>query len=220
MVDPDEAARRLPGGLRPHVVDGGTIVGCCLLELERVRPAWAPRLAGVTIRAAAHRVSVEWGGNDGEAPDVGVYVPVRHTGSRLAVLAGGRVFPGVHRRAHIGLVETDIALEWSVDVPGPEGFAFRVVASANGSPAAGSDPAARACIDAAVGLSPGLDHELEGVEMTPAHRQANQVDIQSLDSEFIASFASAMPAPSYLMTDVDVTWAPAPSTAREPEPAS
>jgi hypothetical protein len=30
VVDPDEAAARLPVGLRPHVTDLGTVVGCCL----------------------------------------------------------------------------------------------------------------------------------------------------------------------------------------------
>ena len=213
LVDPDEAARRLPPGLRPHVVDGGTVVGCCLLELERLRPSWAPGVASVTIRAAAHRLSVDWGDGGAEPVAVGVYVPVRHTDSRLAVLAGGRAFPGVHRRAHIGLDEADAALRWDVDVARPERFGLRVVASVTGSACVVSDAVGRACIGATVGLSPGLDGELEGVEMAPAHRRARRVDVEHLDSAFVASFASAEPAPSYLMTDVDVTWRPAPAPA-------
>ena len=42
VVDPDEAARRLPVGLRPHVTALGTVVGCCLLEIDRIRPAFLP----------------------------------------------------------------------------------------------------------------------------------------------------------------------------------
>jgi hypothetical protein len=57
LVDPDEAARRLPAGLRPHVVDGGTVVGCCLLQLDDVRPSPLPGRLGRSMRAAAHRIS-------------------------------------------------------------------------------------------------------------------------------------------------------------------
>ena len=49
VVDPDEAARRLPVGLRPHVTALGTVVGCCLLEIDRIRPAYLPERAGMTM---------------------------------------------------------------------------------------------------------------------------------------------------------------------------
>lgn len=39
LVEPDEAARRLPTGLRPHIVGGGTVVGCCLLDIVDIRPS-------------------------------------------------------------------------------------------------------------------------------------------------------------------------------------
>ena len=220
LVDPDEVTARLPNGLRPHVVEGGTVVGCCLLDLEHVRPAWAPGVVGVGLRAAAHRVSVEWRGTGGDRPTVGVYVPLRHTDSRLAVLAGGRAFPGVHRRAHIDLLETATSLAWNVDAPGRGGCALNVVASATAGPEADLGPVGRACIDASAGLSPARDDDLEGVVMTPAHRRARRVDVEFLDSAFITAFASATPAPSYLMADVDVTWVPGPSVVREPAPIS
>lgn len=217
-MDPSDVRSRLPPGVRPHVTGGGTVVGCCLLELEHLRPSWAPRAVGVSLRAAAHRISVEW--EDADGPRVGVYVPVRHTDSRLAVLAGGRAFPGVHRRAIIDLAETDGAIRWSVDVPGSAGFGLRVIASSVGEPTSVSGPVRRACIDATYGLSPGFDRELQCVEMAPAHRRAQSVDIEGLDSDFIASFASATPAPSYLMSDVDVAWSPAPSVPRPREVAA
>src|SRR5262245_36571416 len=77
VVDPDEAAGRLPAGLRPHVTAGGaTVVGCCLLEIDDLRPDPVPARAGVALRAAAHRISAEWdaGDDDGGAPVVGVFV--------------------------------------------------------------------------------------------------------------------------------------------------
>lgn len=111
-------------------------------------------------------------------------------------------------------------MRWNVEVPGSAGFGLRVFAFSEGPPSPVSDPVGHACIDATVGLSPGFDGLPERVEMEPAHRRARRVDVEYLDSEFVASFASAEPAQSYLMTDVDVTRAPAPSTAREPEPVS
>ncbi len=73
LVDPDEAARYLPAGLRPHVTRGGTVVGCCLLDIDSIRPASLPGNVGARLRAAAHRVSVEWEDDMG-ATTVGVYV--------------------------------------------------------------------------------------------------------------------------------------------------
>ena len=100
LVDPDECGPRLPAGLRPHVIEGGTVVGCCLLEIERIRPASWPPVVGRRLRAVAHRISVEW--EDGGGRTVtGVFVPVRHTDSRLAVALGGRWFPGIHERTRI-----------------------------------------------------------------------------------------------------------------------
>lgn len=206
LIDPVEAAAVLPPGLRPHVVDGATVVGCCLLEIEQVRPSWVPSAAGVSIRAAAHRISVAWDNADGS--HVGVYVPVRHTDSRLAVIAGGRLFPGVHRRADLNLAQIQGSLRWSVRVPGAPGFGLRVAVVDEGLSVANRDAVGRICIDATLGLSPGHDGALQCVAMSPAHRLARPVDVESLDSEFLASFASAAPAPSYLMTDVDVTWSP------------
>lgn len=207
LIDPDEAATVLPPGLWPHVIDGATVVGCCLLELEHVRPSWAPSAVGVSIRAAAHRISVAW--DDADGPHIGVYVPVRHTDSRLAVLAGGRLFPGVHRRANIDLAQSDGSIRWSVQVPGSADFGLRVTAVDRGPSTADRDAVGRACIDASLGLSPGFDGRLQCVEMDPEHRLARPVDVESLESEFLASFASATPVPSYLMTNVDVTWSPA-----------
>jgi hypothetical protein len=42
--------------------------------------------------------------------------------------------------------------------------------------------------------------------MRPSHRQAQAVDVDHLESAFLASFATAEPAPSYVVRDVDVTW--------------
>jgi hypothetical protein len=207
VVDPDEAASRLPVGLRPHVTSLGTVVGCCLLEIDRIRPAYLPAIAGVTLRAAAHRISVEWhDGTDGLT--VGVYVPTRQTDSPLAVALGGRWFPGVHERALVEVSASDGHLRWATDPRGPDGYHVRVKASipSEGDPSLAGEPVAGACVGADVGLSPDHRGVLEGARMEPDHRRVREVAIDDLESEFLSSFRTARVAPSYLMADVGVTW--------------
>lgn len=215
VVDPDEAATRLPPGLRPHVTSAGTVVGCCLLEIEHLRPGGLPRAVGLSQRAAAHRISVAWVDATGELV-VGVYVPERRTDSRLAVALGGRWFPGVHRPARVESTSSEDGLSWSVN-----GDAFGITMRASVADDSSADltcePIGGTCIGATIGLS--LDHRgaLEGARMEPSRRDARAVDIHSLDSTFISSFATAEPAPSYLMQHVDVRWnrAAAPPVLRQ-----
>jgi hypothetical protein len=207
LVDPDEAARHLPVGLRPHVIDGSTVVGCCLLDVDAIRPASLPAGVGTRLRAAAHRVSVEWEDEAG-ATTVGVYVPVRHTDSRAARVLGGRWFPGVHRRASIELSDDGLCLRWSV-TPGDRSTQYGVTVSASITSTSSStlrEPIGRTCLRATVGLSPDHHGALEAARMEPDHRRALQVEIDDLDSGFLAGFTTARRAPSYLMRDVDVTW--------------
>lgn len=209
VVDPDEAARRLPAGLRPHVTAEGTVVGCCLLEIEHIRPAGVPAVLGLGLRAAAHRISVEWDHPSGTT--VGVYVPVRHTGSLPTRMLGGRWFPGVHRPARIEVAEDDTRLRWTVESRGDANqYGIRVDVSLSPCEAAEPcEPIGGTCLAAAVGLSPDHHGMLEAARMEPEHRAARPVNVVDLDSGFLAGFASAHPAPSYLMRDVQVTWTPA-----------
>jgi hypothetical protein len=90
-VDPDLLGRYLPAPFRPALVGGHGVAGICLIRLGRIRPAGLPA-AGLRSENAAHRAAVCWDGPDG--PVTGVYIPRRDTSSRLAALAGGRLFPG------------------------------------------------------------------------------------------------------------------------------
>jgi hypothetical protein len=209
LVDPDEAAGYLPAGLRPHVTTGGTVVGCCLLAIDAIRLAGMPAGLGSRLRAAAHRISIEW--DDESGTRVGVYVPVRHTDSLPARTLGGRWFPGVHRRAAIEIAEDGQRIHWHVE-PRPSGsrFGVRVTASIpSTAPASPGEPIGATCLAADIGLSPDHHGELEAARMEPDHRVAQLVEIDDLDSQFLAGFESARPTPSYLMRDVDVTWTPA-----------
>jgi hypothetical protein len=217
VVDPDEAATRLPPGVRPHVAGGGTVVGCCLLDVEHVRPAGVPASAGRTLRAAAHRISVDWEDATG-APVTGVYVPLRHSDSRAAIALGGRWFPGVHERARIAITASGSRLRW---VSHPVGAADRLgirvaVSGATGAAAGEGDPVGQTCLSALVGLSPDHRGVLEAARMEPVRLDARAVTVEILDSAFLDGFSTARPATSYLMRDVDVRWTPAGVPAAAP----
>lgn len=207
VVDPDEVARRLPHGIRPHATPSGTVVGCCLLEIDAVRPAGMPVAAGRPMRAAAHRISVEWDDRSG-ATVTGVYVPIRHTDSRLAVALGGRWFPGVHERARIEVSGSDLDLWWRSEPFEAVGLGVRAGVSvrAGDEPGAMCDPVGATCLGASVGVSPGRHGQLEAAQMEPAHRDARAVTIEVLESGFLDSFTTARLSTAYLMCDADVTW--------------
>ena len=209
LVDPDEAAARLPEGLRPHETPDGTVVGCCLLEIEHIRPSLLPASMGRTMRAAAHRISAEWEDESGETT-VGVHVSMRHTDSRLGVALGGRWFPGVHERARIDVSLSHDRLLWTV-LPVDDFSGFPINASVtvpSGRDSEPSDAVGVACLDASVGLSPNHHGVLEGARMEPDHHNACEVIVEQLDSTYLSGFVTARPSRSYLMRDIGVTWTP------------
>ncbi len=111
-VEPDRMACVLPAPFLPKVVNGFSIGGICLIRLKQLRPRFLPVPWGIGSENAAHRIAVEWE-VDG-VTQAGVYIPRRDTNSRLNSLAGGRVFPGVHRHATFDVSETDRCLAVSV----------------------------------------------------------------------------------------------------------
>lgn len=207
LVDPAEVAGRLPEGLRPHVSSsGGVVVGCCLLEIESARPWPMPERVGRSVRAAAHRIAAERTDSSGGSQRV-VYVPVRHTDGLLPVIAGGRVFPGVHRRAVIEVSADVESVSWSV--AGSEhdgGFNIRATASRRNATAASSE-IADIVIGTELGISPGHRIEkMEGAELRTASPDAESVELTLLESDFLNSFTTAKPAETLLMTDVGINW--------------
>ena len=112
-IDPDILARALPPQFRPKLIGGYGIAGICLIRLKQIRPRGFPALLGISSENAAHRIAIEWDEN-GQLRE-GVYIPRRDSSSRLNVLAGGRVFAGVHHHAHFTVNETathfSVALE-------------------------------------------------------------------------------------------------------------
>jgi hypothetical protein len=91
-ADPDVVRRVLPTPFEPHVVNGASLVGVCLIRLGGARPARMPRFVGLTSEHAAHRIAVQL--HQGQGPWSGVYIPRRDSDSRLAVMASRRFFSG------------------------------------------------------------------------------------------------------------------------------
>ena len=75
------------------------------------RPGLWP--CGPRVPNAAHRVAVCWDSQDGQV--TGVYVSRRDTSSRLAALAGGRLFPGWQHRARFEVQEHEGRFRIQVD---------------------------------------------------------------------------------------------------------
>lgn len=208
-ADPAEVLPHLPRGMRPHVgSNGGVVVGCCMIEIESARPWPFPSRFGVGIRAAAHRISVEVGPK--HQPTLAVWVPVRHTDSKAAVLAGGRVFPGVHATADVAIRADARFLRWTISGGPHESGAFDIEACARVERTNdASSEVADIVIGTALGLSPGRQAgEIEAIEMNPSHCRSRIVELANLESDFMSGFTSAMPAETLLMNDVDVTWHP------------
>ena len=145
-VDPDVIQRILPAPFRPKLHQGSAIAGICLIRLEDIRPKRFPKLVGVSSENAAHRIAVVWNDDDG-TPREGVYIPRRDTGSLFNHLAGGRLFPGEHQRAHFdvrddgdrielamksadGAVEVQVAARVATSLPSTSSFASVEEASA------------------------------------------------------------------------------------------
>lgn len=103
-VDPTLAASLVPAPFRPQLVDGSAVAGVCVIGLTSVRPGWLRARVGFRTENVAHRIAVEW--DEKGATRSGVYILERHSSSVLPVLLGGRLFPGVQRRARFRLDES------------------------------------------------------------------------------------------------------------------
>lgn len=115
-VDPKVAQSLIPEQFRPQIVDGSAVAGVCMIGLQSVRPGWLRPRLGFRTENVAHRIAVEWD-EDGKTRS-GVYIVERHSSSLVPVLAGGRLFPGVQKRARFQLDETASRFRLGMSAPG------------------------------------------------------------------------------------------------------
>jgi hypothetical protein len=108
-ADPEVVTRILPEPFRPQLAGDAAVVGICLIRLSGTRPVGFPRRLGLSSENAAHRIAVEWDSPQGKR--FGVFIAQRHSGARLTVALGGRMFPGAHRKALFRVRETQDQLD-------------------------------------------------------------------------------------------------------------
>ncbi len=104
-VDPETMQREIPPRFRPKLQNGFAVAGICLIRLEHIRPRSLPEIIGLNSENAAHRVAVTW--DEGGSTREGVFISRRDTGSQIAHLAGGRIFPGEHHHASFAVTESE-----------------------------------------------------------------------------------------------------------------
>lgn len=127
-VEPEVVAAILPSNFRPKRINGHAIAGICLIRLEQVRPKGFPGFVGFSSENSAHRIAVEWEGQDGVSKE-GVFVPRRDTDSLLTSLAGGRVFPGVHHHSAFKVADQDGRISMEITAADTEGPLVGIKAS-------------------------------------------------------------------------------------------
>lgn len=207
-VDPDELAGVLPEPFRPHTVDGHGVGGVCLIRLLDVRPRGLPAGLGTRSENAAHRIAVEWDGDDGVQR--GVYVPRRDTDSWLNALLGGRVFPGIHDHATFEVDERDGRYDVTVRSEGethvhvageptealPAGSVFDTVSDASSF-----------FEEESLGYSPTGDG-FEGVELHTFEWDVTPLAVESAAARYFESFSEAAVTFDHalLMRDIDHEW--------------
>ena len=102
-LDPAAVLDLIPSPFEAQVVNGFAVGAIALSKLTDVRPQGLPALLGVSGEHAAHLFAVKW--LDQRRPAVGVFIPKRHTSSRMTALIGDRLFPGAYERADFALEE-------------------------------------------------------------------------------------------------------------------
>ncbi|RFA11150.1 hypothetical protein B7R54_07425 [Subtercola boreus] len=220
-VDPAVALALLPPGLRPQLVDGSAVAGICLIRLGDLRPARVRPRIGWRAENAAHRIAVEWDTPGG--PASGVYIPERHSASWLAVAAGERVFPGIHRHArftsdesagrmHVSMRSTGMTVDVEVAVddraePGAKA-GCRASGAWRSSLFPSLDDASEFFRAGSTGWSPTRDGALQGLTLaTTDWRIEGGTPLAVRSSYFDALPAGSAVLDSVLvMRNVPVTW--------------
>jgi uncharacterized protein DUF2071 len=218
-TDPDVVARLLPAPLRPQLVNGHAVVGICLIRLGRLRPHRLPAGLGMRTENAAHRIAVQWDTPTGTAS--GVYIPRRDTNSRSTALAGGRLFPGEHHRAHFTVTEDAhdlrVAYRGTDDTTAVRIHARPTPTWPGSTLFAGLAEASEFFRHGCAGYSETTSGDrLDGLELRSTSWTIEPVEVTDLHSTVFEDPAlfprgTAEPDGALLMRDIPVTWHALPS---------
>lgn len=214
-VAPEVIQRQLPAKFRPKLHDGCAIAGICLIRLEQMRPIGLPSFAGIASENAAHRVAVEWQGENGQSQE-GVFIPRRDTDSVLNHFAGGRLFPGEHHYADFHVTNSPDRIDF--DMKSRDGrVAVQLRARfAKALPTTSKfttlDDASNFFEPGSLGYSAtGEQNRLDGIRLKTKTWQVEPLDVEHVHSSYFADEA-AFPKGSVsfdcalLMRDIKHEW--------------
>lgn len=207
-VDPVTAQTLIPEPFRPQLVDGSAVAGVCMIGLESVRPGWMSPRVGISTENVAHRIAVEWDENG--VTRNGVYIVERHSSSLIPVLAGGRLFPGVQKRARFTLNETLTRFEVKMSAPGID---VEVDVELGGGWSSTLFPTVEAASafheHGAIGWSPKRNgNGVEPLELTSKEWAVESGEVRSIHSSFFDSLpaGSAVLDSVVIMRDIPFFW--------------
>ena len=133
-IEPSVVAPLLPAPFELLTYKGFAVAGVCLIGMEQLRPRGLPSGLGLSSENMAHRIAIRYP-SQGRMEE-GVFIWRRETDQCLVSLMGGRLFPGVHRRASFAI--DDGTPELSMDVSTENGQAdvrFKAAGEATWAPA-------------------------------------------------------------------------------------
>lgn len=215
-VDPKFVRRLLPGPLRPQVIGGAAQAGICLIRLERMRPMGLPAAIGFSSENAAHRIAVEW--EAGGCLHSGVYIPRRDSDSRIARLAGGRVFPGKHHAAHFEVRDDGGEIAFTMESCDARTNVELRARPAAAMPSTSTFPSLEAASSyyerGSLGYSPAGDH-LDGIRLVTRAWKLQPLEVEYVRSSFFGDVTRFPPGSvefdsALVMRDIESAWYPVP----------
>jgi hypothetical protein len=213
-IDPAVAQAQLPEPFRPKLRAGYAVGGICLIRLEAIRPRLIPRALGLSSENAAHRFAVTW--SDATGAHEGVYIPRRDSSSLLNHLAGGRVFPGEHHRAHFEVMDRQNHVR--IRMSSADGslsleVAGRVAAELpRGSVFQSTDEASAFFESGSLGYSATSDRtRLDGIELRTHTWKVEPLEVEAVASTYFADETRFPPGSVHfdcalIMRDIEHEW--------------
>lgn len=206
-LDPEIARTLVPSPLRPQLIGGQALGGFCVLGLDGIRPRWLSTRVGLRSENAAHRIAVEW--DEHGSVRTGVFILERHSSAWHPVLFGGRLFPGVHRRARFTTDEQGDRYAMGMDARGEHLDVDVEVGGSWASSFFGSVAEASAFYRSGrIGWSLGHDGRmLEAVALAAEEWTVEAAQMRSVHSSFFDALPSGSAVFDHVvvMRDLDIT---------------
>lgn len=186
-ADPEVARRLVPEPLEVATQNGQAAVGVCLIRLEQLRPKGLPASVGMSSENMAHRIAIRYPA--GQRKKDGVFIWRRETDHALVTLLGGRLFPGVHRRAQFRVTEHERGLAMDVRTEDNQAnvwFGAQRVAGWQSTPLFQSfDEACGFFQRGDCGFSCSLhDEKLEGMQLRALKWEMHPLEVHGLHAAF------------------------------------